>query len=149
MEYIFRINLSTDGDFALPYTPRGMEYDGAECYELEKSYNDREHAIKDIIDICAFLKEQMQTSRDYVRKDFNKMIDDFVTRLCSTDDTAYTYVNECMCGNYDGTEIVFQVVPHKYNISLRLTDEEAELICKNEKLITFEDVKEAILNLFR
>ena len=149
MEYIFKVNISTDGDFAFPYTPRGMEYDDGDYYELEKSYDDKSRAINDITDICAFLKEQLRTSRNYVRKDFNKMLDDFVCRLYEADDTAYTYISEHMYGNYDGTEITFQVRPKKYNVSLRLTDEEWELIRKNEKLVTIEQVKDAVLALFR
>lgn len=149
MDYIFKINISTDGDFAFPYTPRSMEFDGCEDYELEKSYGDRDSAIKDITNICAFLKDQMHTSREYVRKDFNKMIDDFVKRLYESDDTAYTFISEHMYGNYDGTEITFQVQPHKYNLSLKLTDEEYALIRKNEKLVTIEQVKNAVLALFK
>lgn len=149
MDYMFRVNLSTDGDFSLPYTPCGMEYDDYESYELEKTYSDRTQAINDITDICAFMKEQLRTSRDYVKEDFNKMIDDFVLKLYSSEDTANTYIRECMYGNYDGTEIVFQVEPHRYNLGLRLTDEEWELIKHNEKLITFEQVKEAVLALFK
>ena len=149
MEYIFEVNIVTDGDFSFPYTPRDMDFDNYERYSLDKSYNNMVSAISDITDICTFLKEQLRTSRDYVRKDFNKMIDDFVRRVYEAKDDTNTYVIEQLSGNYDGTELVFRIQPRKYSINLRLTDEDYELIHKNEKLVTIEQVKEAVLALFR
>ena len=61
MEYIFEVDILTDGDFCFPYVPCGMDYyptNGA--YSLKKSYDDKVSAIKDITNICAFLKEQME-----------------------------------------------------------------------------------------
>ena len=149
MEYIFEVNIATDGDFCFPYTPRDMDFDNYERYSLDKSYNNIAAAVGDITDICAFLKEQLCTSRNYVRKDFNKMIDDFVRRVYEAEDVANTYINEYLSGNYDGTELIFRIQPHKYPLNLRVTDEEYELIRKNEKLVTIEQVKEAVLNLFK
>lgn len=149
MEYIFEVNIATDGDFSFPYTPRGMDFDNYERYSLDKSYNNMASAVSDIADICAFLKEQLCTSRNYVRKDFNKMIDDFVRRVYEAEDDTNTYINEYLGGNYDGTEFVFRIRPHRYPLNLQLTDEEYELIRKNEKLVTIGQVKEAVLALFR
>jgi tryptophan-rich sensory protein len=52
MKYIFKINVKTDGDFCFPFVPAGMNYDGEYEYKFEKSYKDRDIAIKDIIYIC-------------------------------------------------------------------------------------------------
>ena len=150
MEYIFEVDILTDGDFCFPYVPCGMDYyptNGA--YSLKKSYDDKVTAIKDITNICAFLKEQMDTHRDWVKEMFNERVDRFVTRLYEVDNTADVYINECMSGNYDGTEFTFRIQPNIYNFGLRLTDEEFDLIRKNSRLVTIEQVKNAVLDLFR
>ena len=150
MEYIFEVNISTDGDFHFPYVPCGMDhYPTNGTYSLEKSYDDKAAAIRDITDICAFLKEQMCTSRDWVREMFNERIDSFVLQLYSSDNTTGTYISEYMSGNYDGTEFIFRVKPNVYNFSLSLTDEESELIRKNGKFVSIGQVKDVVLNLFR
>ena len=149
MEYIFEVNIATDGDFSFPYTPRDMDFDNDERYSLDKSYNNMASAVSNITDICAFLKEQLCTNRNYVRKDFNKMIDNFVSRVYESEDSTNTYINEYLSGNYDGTSFVFRIQPRKYPLNLHLTDEEYELIRKNEKLVTIEQVKNAILALFK
>lgn len=151
MEYIFEVNISTDGDFHFPYVPCGMDhYPTNGTYSLEKSYNDKAKAIKDITNICAFLKEQMDTSRDWVREMFNERIDSFVLQLYKVDDSSdTTYISEYMSGNYDGTEFIFRVQPNRYNFGINLTDEEYELIRKNGKLVTIGQVKDAILALFK
>lgn len=150
MEYIFEVNISTDGDFCFPYVPCDMKwYPTSETYSLKKSYDDKASAIRDITDICAFLKEQMCTHRDWVRKMFNERIDSFVLQLYGADDTTGTYIYEYMSGNYDGTEFIFRVQPHVYNFSLSLTDEESELIRKNGKLVTIGQVKDAVIALFK
>jgi hypothetical protein len=124
-------------------------YPTSGTYSLKKSYDDKVSAIKDITNICAFLKEQMDTNRDWAREMFNERIDSFVLQIYEADITTDTYISEHMSGNYDGTEFVFRVQPCVYNFGLRLTDEEFELIRKNEKLVTIGQVKDAVLALFR
>lgn len=150
MEYIFEVNISTDDDFGFSYIPRDMKYYPTNgTYSLKNSYDDKASAIKDITDICAFLKGQMSTGRDWVKEMFNERIDSFVRQVCEVDVSVDTYIAEYMSGNYDGTEFIFRVQPHRYNFSLNLTDEEAELIRKNGKCVSIGQVKEAILALFK
>ena len=149
MEYIFEFNICTDGDFSFQFVPCGTKRYVDETYEFKKYYEDRDEAIKDVANICAFLKEQIYTSRDYVREDWNRHIDNFVERLYASNEIVHEYVEERMYGNYDGTEFIFRAQPHTYNFSLSLTDEEFELIRKNSKLVTIREVKEAVLPLFR
>lgn len=151
MKYIFKVNILTDGDFYFPYVPCGMDYyyTNEAFYSMEKVYNDRESAIKDIADICAFLKKQINTSKDYVKEMFNEHIDKFIKRIYETDNTVNTCVDEYMSGNYDGTEFSFRVQPNIYNFKLHLTDEEYELIRKNKHLVSIGEVKDVILSLFK
>ena len=150
MEYIFDINISTDGDFSFPYVPCDMKYyPTSGTYSLNKIYDDKVSAIKDITDICAFLKEQMQTDRDWVKEMFNERIDNFVLRIYEANIDIGTYISEYMSGNYDKTEFAFYVQSNRYNFTLNLTDEEFELIRKNGKNITIWQVKDAVLALFK
>ena len=150
MKYIFDVSISTDGDFRFPYIPSGMNYYSTSgTYSLERFYDDKESAIKDITDVCAFLKEQMTTSRDWVKEMFDKCVDSFVTRVYKAAITPNTYVHEYMSCNYDCTEFTFSVQPNFYNVDLPLTDEEFELIKKNNNLVTVGQIKDAVLDLFR
>ena len=149
MEYIFDVNIYTDGDFHFPFVPCGMKDYADDNYTLVRSYKDRDEAIKDVVSICSFLKEHMHTNRDYVREDLNKCIDTFLDRLCSSSETENEYIAEYIYGNYDGTEFVFRVVPHCFHYDMRVTDEEYEMINKNENGVTMGMVKEAVLALFR
>ena len=54
-----------------------------------------------------------------------------------------------MSCNYDCTEFTFSVQPNFYNVDLPLTDEEFELIKKNNNLVTVGQIKDAVLDLFR
>lgn len=150
MQYIFEVDILTDGDFWFPYVPCGMDYYPTNgTYSLKKDYDNKESAIKDITDICAFLKEQINANRDWVKEMFNERIDSFVTQLYEANSTTDTYVHEYMSGNYDGTEFTFRAQPNIYNIRLRLTDEEYDLIRKNTNIVTTEQVKNAVLDLLR
>jgi hypothetical protein len=150
MEYIFEVDIVTDGDFHFPYIPCDMRYYPTNgTYSLKKSYDDKESAIKNVTDICAFLKEQMDTDREWVREMFNNCVDIFVRDLHEEDITSYTHIYEEMNGNYSGTEFIFHVNPNRYDFSLNLTDEEFELIRKNGKLVSIGQVKNAVLDLFR
>lgn len=148
MEYTFEITINTDGDFYFPYMPCDMEYYPASGqYSLNKTYDDKTEAIKDITRICAFLKEQMDTGKDWAKEEFNECVDSFVRQVCG--DNSSTYITKYMSGNYDGTEFTFNVIPNMYSFSLALTDEEWELIRKNKKLVSLGQVKDAVLALFK
>jgi hypothetical protein len=81
MKYIFEINLYTDGDYALPFVPCGMKYDGDYEYTFKKCYTDRDVAIDDVSKICVFLKENIRTSRDYVKESWDRHIDQYIAKL--------------------------------------------------------------------
>lgn len=149
MKYIFKINICTDGDFSFPYVPRGMTFNGHENYEFDESFDDKNKAIKNILDICAFLKEQMYTSRDYVRESWNKCIDEFTKQLKESDNTEHNKISTYMYGNYDGTEISFYTEDDYIKCEFYATDEEIELIKNNHEGITNEMIKEVVLDLFR
>jgi hypothetical protein len=149
MNYIFEINLYTDGDYSLPFVPCGMKYDGDYEYTFRKSYTDRDVAIKNIFSICSFLKENIHTSRDYIKKDWDNHIDHFITKLKTSNPSAPERVEEYMGGNYEGTEWVFKTEAQKIDCSFFVTDEEFEMIKKNDNHISRKDIKEAILSMFR
>lgn len=150
MKYIFEIHISTDGDFCFPFIPCDMNHvSGSNEYSFQKVYNDKDASIEDVSKICTFLKEQMHTSRGYVREMFDECIDSFMQRVCKADNTINVDIRECMSGNYDGTEFCFCVQPNCYNFSLRLTDEEYELIRKHKGLVSLGQIKTAVLALFK
>ena len=107
MKYIFQIHVQTDGDFCLPFIPRKMKYDTHGDYSLYESYNDRDRAIEDVLSICAFLKECIETPRDYVKRMWEECIDSFVERLKASDMSADEEITEYIGGNYEGTEFCF------------------------------------------
>ena len=149
MRYIFEVNVYTDGDFGFQFVPRGMEFDGDCGYTLEKSYEDRDRAIKDITNICAFLKEQMDTDRDWVKEMFDRCVDDFVKRLYQSNKSEYKRVEEYMSGNYDGTKFIFRAEAQYIPCSFHVTDEEYAMMKASDKLVTNGMIKEAVLALFR
>ena len=149
MKYNFKVTIHTDGDFNFPFVPCGMKDDGYEFYMLDKDYKDRSEAIKDILSICAFLKEQMQTGREYVRDYWNKTVDCFMNRLQASEARIGEYVYACMDGNYYGTEFTFKAIPHTYQFEFMLTDEEYELIRKNVNNINMDMVRNAVMALFK
>ena len=149
MNYILTINLNTDDDYSLPFVPAGMTYDDCCCsYSLEKNYNNRDEAIKDAIDICIFLKENIRTGRDYVKKNFDLHIDHFVDKLRESEFSVNEWIEEYMYGNYDGTEFIFRAKAKNINCSFFVTDEEYDLISKNDKHVVNSEIKAAVLSLF-
>ena len=146
MKYIFEIKIYTDGDFCFPYVPRGMAYDGDYNYSFRESYNDRAEAIEDITDICTFLKANIYTHRDYVKESWEQHVDNFVAQLA---DPECDFISEEMGGNYDGTELILRTEQKSYGCLFRVTDEEDELIRKNERSVTREMIKEAVMALFK
>lgn len=149
MEYIFEVNICTDGDFDFPFVPCGMKDYADDSYTFTKSYKDRNEAIKDIVNICTFLKDHIHTNRDYVREYWNKCIYTFLDCLLTSSKKEHEFIQECIDGNYYGTEFIFRVVPCCYRFDLRLTDEDYEMISKNVNEVTMGMVQEAVLALFR
>lgn len=147
MKYIFEIDVYTDGDFCLPFVPSGMSYDDDYTYTFVKEYNDRDVAIKDIIDICDFLRNHMHTSREYVKRDWNECIGKFVRRLEEVGDDLYQNVEAYMSGNYEGTGFRFKQCVQYVNIGFAVTDDEYETI-RGRGDITTEMVKAAVMNLY-
>ena len=148
MKYVFEIKIYTDGDFGFPYVPKGMTFDGDYGYELRKEYKDRERAIKDILTICGFLKEQINTRRNYVKEYWSECVTNFVKRL-EESNNIHEYITECMSGNYDGTEISFYTEDDYVEFGFYVSDEEMELIKNNHEKVTNEMIKKAVLDLFR
>ena len=149
MKYVFDISIYTDDDFGFQFVPCGMRYDQFYKYTLEKSYNNRDEAIEDITKICVFLKENIHTSRDYVKEGWDKYIDGFIKRLQESSESAHERVSSRMSGNYDGTEFDFRAEAETVNCSFYVTDEEFKMIAKNDNNVTNSMVKEAVLALFK
>ena len=148
MKYVFKIDIYTDGDFGFPYVPRGMSCDDGYRYTLEKSYIKEDKAIDDVRAICAYLKEQIHTSRDYVKESWDRCVDEFIKQIDEFDKNEHRTLYSCMYGNYEGTEISFYTEDDYITCGFYATDEEIELF-KNHEGVTNEMVKEAVLNLFR
>lgn len=148
MQYIFQINVCTDGDFCLPFVPRKMRYDNGDYFFYE-SYNDRDRAIEDVLNICVFLKENIYTNRDYVKKLWDQCIDSFVERVKASETSADEEIIEYIGGNYDGTEFIFYVKPQHMKCEFAVTDEEYEMIKENKNDVTYDMIKEIVLDLFR
>ena len=148
MKYIFEVNIETDGDFRLPFIPCGMKYDGYSKYAFCKSYTDRKQAIDDIIKICTFLKENMQTHKDYIKSMWDRHVDCFVEKLSKSSESINEIVEEYMNGNYDGTEWIFHSESRMFEFSFPVTDEEFDRIRRNDNHIIRSDIKNAVLALF-
>lgn len=149
MRYIFKINVHTDGDFCLEFVPRGMSCDDDyDRYYLEREYSNKETAIKNILEICNFLKKYMHTSRDYVKKSWDNCIDDFIESIM-TEDVDENYISEYISGNYDGTKFVFYAEEEIVNIGFRVTDEELEMIKNYPNKLTEEELKDCFLDLIK
>ena len=157
MEYIFKLDFITDGDFSFEFVPRGMKYDGYEGYQLEKEYTVYNNAVKDIKKICEFLKNNI-TGKDYVVENVRTHLDTFINSIDKNTDERISdifpkdkifHVNTSMYGNYEGTEFTFCAVPKKVTFDFNLTEEEEKLFNKNAHEVTFGDVKRAVMELFR
>lgn len=147
MKYVFEIEVRTDGDFSLEFVPVGMRHDDYE-YSFRREYNDRDIAVEDINSICSFLKSHMHSHRDYVKEMWNNTIDKFIKSVKNSEPNLLEYVSEWMSGNYDGTEFRFYTEEQYLEFGFCATDEEIEII-KNNKSITNEMIKEAIVDLYR
>lgn len=149
MKYIFKININTDGDFSLPFVPDGMVYGDYGDYTFEKHYNDRDKAVEDVLKICAFLKEHMHTHRDYLKEMWNNHIDNFVKNIKTSNAAEYEHIEECIYGNYEGTEFVFFSKEVYFDSGFYVTDEELEILKRNVNNVTRDTIKQAVLALFK
>lgn len=147
MQYVFHINIQTDRDFNFSFVPNGMRQFQDGSYSLEKTYIDKEKAVKDALNICAFLKDHICTKRDYVKEEWHQCVDEFMDRLCTNSD--HEYVGAFMGGNYAETEISFRSVKGRCSFDFSVTDEELELINKNENDVTLGMIKKAVLALYK
>lgn len=147
MRYIFKINICTDGDFDFRFVPRGMKFDAG--YTFKKEYNDKDTAIKDIADICEFLKEQIYTNKDYVREAFNECVDGFMHKICKPNTATNIDIYEYMSGKYDETKFVFYAEEQYIDCGFYVTDEEYAMIKASNKSVTNKMFKEAYLALFK
>ena len=148
MEYIFKINFVTDGDFGFDFVPCGMKYDGYERYWFEHTYSDFDGAVNDIKKICNFLKEYIKGG-DYILEDVKSRIDNFVKAVGKKTKGDIFCIEIPMYGNYEGTEFIFRAVPKKVNFDFYLTEEEEKLFNKNAHEVTCGDIKRAVMELFR
>ena len=146
MKYQFKISINTDGDFCFPFVPCGMTRDGDKYYFLEE-YRDRERAVQAACDICQFLKNNLKTNRDYVRKEIRKFFVNFEARLKDSEVSDSEFVSEYLDGNYNWTEISFEALPTRYKISFVVDDEEVWRIQKSIARLKDEDIKKAVLDL--
>lgn len=146
MKYKFKISINTDGDFCFPFVPCGMTRDGDKYYFLEE-YRDRETAIRAACDICQFLKNNLKTSGDHVRKKIRNFFTTFEARLKDSEPSDSEFVSEYLDGNYSWTEIIFEACPIRYKISFIIDDEEVWRIQKSIAQLKDEDIKKAILKL--
>ena len=149
MKYLLEIRIRTDGDFHFPFVPVGMQYDGDEEYDFTKEYKDRNEAINDVVNICAFLQEHIHTDNAYVRDYWNTAVNYFVNRLRASKEKIGEYVYSFMDGNYSGTEFIFHAIPNEYRFEMMLTDEEYELIKKNGSNINMGTIHDAVMSLFK
>ena len=151
MKCNFTINIYTDGDFSLPFIPRGMFYDGDNeyaDYTFEKSYKSRDKAVEDVLKICFFLKDNIHTRNDLVRERWNSCIEKFIEKVNKSSELLNGEVYERMTGNYDGTEFIFSVESESARFGFPVTDEEYEIILRNKNRVTSDMIKETILALY-
>ena len=149
MNYVFKIKIYTDGDFSLPYVPRGMTYNDCYQYKFKKSYRNIDKAIEDVLEICSYLKDNMHTSRDYVKEYWDRCIDDFVEQLNAFDKNKHEKIYSYMSGNYDGTKFSFYSKDDYVKCNFYASDEELKMIKENRNGVTNAMIKEAVMNLFR
>lgn len=148
MKYEFKIDFYTDGDFSFSYIPREMIYDGDYTYTLNKVYSNRDEAIENVLEICAFLKENAYTHKDYLADWWNACIDEFTRKLKASDSVPHERIEINKYGNQE-LKISFNSTEDYITCGFYATDEEIKLFRDNRDGITNEMVKEAILNLFR
>lgn len=149
MKYIFKIDIYTDGDFGFPYVPIGMTFDGDYRYYFKKTYDNKESAIENVLEICKFLKENVHSFRDWVKEDVVKCINEFIDYVKDSKKHSNFYISREMYGNYDGTNFMFYTEDDYVDCGFCVTEEEMELIKNSKKGITNEMIKEAVLDLFR
>lgn len=154
MRYILEMDLYPDGDFGFPFlVPCGLIWNDKEGkYSFKKEYSNRKTAVKEINEICSYLKDKVH-GEDYVVDGVRLMFEEFLNELNSNTSNENLsieneYVHEEMSGNQYGTEITFYSEP-KYYYDLPWTDEELDIIINSKNSPTQKDLKQAILNLYK
>lgn len=152
MRYIFEMDLHTDGDFGFPFLiPCGLIWNNEkEKYSFKKEYSNRKTAVKEVNEICTYLKDNVH-GINYVVDRVRLMFEEFLKELNSNTSNENPsieneYVYEEMSGNQ--TEITFYSEP-EYYYDLPWTDEELDIIINSKKSPTQKDLKQAILNLYK
>ena len=147
MTYSFELHINTDGDFGFKYGPIGMTYDeGCQSYDLIRVYKDKDNAINDVIGIVDFLKNNISTSRTWVREMWLEHCDNFLEKLWNMDND---FIYREMFENYEGT--VFRFFANSepcLSVNLLLTEDEYQMV-KNRTDISYNKIKEAVLNLYK
>lgn len=154
MRYIFEMDLHPDGDFGFPFlVPCGLIWNDDEGkYSFKKEYSSRKTAVKEVNEICSYLKDNVH-GINYVVDRVRLMFEEFLNELNSNTSNENLsieneYVYEEMSGNQDGTEITFYSLP-EYYYELPWTDEELDIINNSKNSPTQKDLKQAILNLYK
>lgn len=152
MRYIFEMNLHPDGDFGFPFlVPCGLIWNDDEGkYSFKKGYSSRKTAVKEVNEICSYLKDNVH-GINYVVDRVRLMFEEFLKELNSNTSNKNPsieneYVYEEMSGNQ--TEITFYSEP-EYYYDLPWTDEELDIIINSKNSHTQKDLKQAILNLYK
>lgn len=154
MRYIFEMDLHTDGDFDFSFLipfPCGLIWNNEkEKYSFKKEYSNRKTAVKEVNEICSYLKDNVH-GINYVVDRVRLMFEEFLKELNSNTSNENPsieneYVYEEMSGNQ--TEITFYSEP-EYYYDLPWTDEELDIISNSKNSPTQKDLKQAILNLYK
>lgn len=152
MRYILEMDLYPDGDFGFPFlVPCGLIWNDKEGkYSFKKEYSNRKTAVKEINEICTYLKDNVH-GINYVVDRVRLMFEEFLKELNSNTSNENPsieneYVYEEMSGNQ--TEITFYSEP-EYYYDLPWTDEELDIIINSKNSPTQKDLKQAILNLYK
>lgn len=152
MRYIFEMDLHPDGDFGFPFLIScGLIWNNEkEKYSFKKEYSNRKTAVKEVNEICTYLKDNVH-GINYVVDRVRLMFEEFLKELNSNTSNENPsieneYVYEEMSGNQ--TEITFYSEP-EYYYDLPWTDEELDIIINSKNSPTQKDLKQAILNLYK
>lgn len=149
-EYSLSMRFCTDGDYGFDFVPVGMTFDGMETYDYEEEFDNEREAYDKTKKICAFLKANIRTSRDYVRRDLETMFDDFLCGVNKSEkeNREQAYVSRGLFGNYCGTELQFVCKEPRVCVgNIQLTEEEYALVEKAK--LTRGEYKDVLLEACR
>lgn len=148
MRYNFKIRIDTDGTFEFPFVPCGMICDDFCSYSLFRTYDNRKSAVEDINQICKFISGNIISDKDLVKYE----IDDFTTKFSKMiNDEANYDLPKIELREDTNYHIYFELSGDLavYTFNLEFNEEEEKLINDNQNRVAYDDIKEAILNLFR